>query len=130
MKNKREFLRCEICGNLVGVVEDAGVSIVCCNQDMELLTVNTVDASVEKHVPVATYSDGILHVKVGAEPHPQTKEHHIEWITVAQGGLTQRLALDPESGVAEATFALQTDEPTTVYAYCNLHGLWAAEAIE
>ena len=48
------FLRCKHCGNIVGVIHDAGVPIFCCGQPMEELVPNTVEASGEKHVPVAS----------------------------------------------------------------------------
>ena len=51
MKNDRMFLRCTMCGNLVGMVEDGGVTPVCCGKEMKVLKPNTTDAAKEKHVP-------------------------------------------------------------------------------
>ena len=45
MDNKRKFLRCEICGNLVGMIEDRGPTVVCCGQPMTELKANTADAA-------------------------------------------------------------------------------------
>jgi len=28
------FFRCDICGNLTGLIHDSGVRMVCCNQQM------------------------------------------------------------------------------------------------
>lgn len=125
MKNERMFLRCNICGNIVGVINDSGVTPVCCGEDMEHLLPNTTDAAQEKHVPAARREGGRIYVDVGSAPHPMTPEHHIAWVAVACGGRTQRVALD-HTGKPAADFC---DEggPCTVYAYCNLHGLWAAE---
>ncbi len=125
LKNPRTFLKCETCGNIVGVVEDAGAPLVCCGKPMSPLTPNTVDASKEKHVPVATRDGNCLTVKIGAAPHPMTGEHHIAWVVAAEGPLTQRMKL-AETGAPEAAFRVG-DGNITVYAYCNLHGLWAAE---
>ena len=126
MINNREFLKCSVCGNVASLVDSKGPKLVCCDHEMAVLKPNTTDAAAEKHVPVAELSDGVLHVKVGNVPHPHTPEHHISWIAVAQGPLTQRLAL-PQEEEATASFVLTKNEPVTVYAYCNLHGLWAAE---
>lgn len=126
MKNDRKFLRCEICGNTVGMIEDSGANIVCCGQDMTLLSPNTVDAAQEKHIPVAKWEDGKLVVTVGSTAHPMTEEHHIAWIAIAHGKLTQRASLD-HTGAPSVTF-LMDKSPVTIYAYCNLHGLWMAEA--
>lgn len=128
MKNERLFLRCGICGNIVGMIENSGVQIHCCNKPMTPMAANTADASKEKHVPKATLKNGRLTVTVGSALHPQTKEHHIAWIAAAQGALMQRMTLDTE-GAPETVFLLDKNEPATVFAYCNLHGLWSAEVL-
>lgn len=125
MKDQRKFYKCALCGNLVGLIEDGGGTLVCCGQEMEQLLPNSVDAAQEKHVPAAKRENGALAVSVGSIPHPMTLEHHIAWIVVAQGSTTQRVALD-KTGQPAAAF-LVAEGPLTVYAYCNLHGLWVAE---
>lgn len=126
MKNNRKYFKCELCGNLVGKIKDSGVDIVCCGQNMTHLVPNTTDAAQEKHVPVCSFEDGKLVVNVGSVLHPMTEEHHISWIAVAQGNLTQRIELSHIDSPS-ATFTIG-EGPATVYAYCNLHGLWSAEA--
>jgi superoxide reductase len=126
MKYDRMFMKCEICGNIIGVIEDNGVTPECCGQGMTLLKPNTVDAAKEKHVPVAVLEGNKLTVQVGSTLHPMTVEHHIAWIAVAQGRRTQRVTLDP-TGSPVATFYVDESEPITMYEYCNLHGLWAAD---
>ena len=42
---KPKFYICRHCGNLIGMVQDAGVPVVCCGQKMEELVPNTVEAS-------------------------------------------------------------------------------------
>ena len=124
MTNKRTFLKCDICGNIVGLVEDAGVKLMCCGQEMTELKPNTQEAATEKHLPVATLAGDRLTVTVGTVLHPMTEAHHIAWVMIAQGNLTQRIALE-KTGAPSATF-LVGDGDFVVYAYCNLHGLWAA----
>lgn len=126
MKNKRMFLRCELCGNIVGMINDSGVTPVCCGQKMTVLEANTVDASQEKHVPVATRKGNEIHVAVGSAKHPMEEEHYIQWIVIAGERMTQRYKLEPGEE-PEATFLVTSDEALTVYEYCNLHGLWASE---
>ena len=125
MAEQERFYLCTICGNLAGTIHFSGVPMVCCGKPMEKLIPNTVDASAEKHVPVFNVSDNIIEVKIGSEPHPMIKEHFIEWIYVEtkQGG--QRKILLPENK-PEAKFSLFEDELVSVYAYCNIHGLWKA----
>lgn len=118
------FYRCERCGNIVAMIKAGGGTLTCCGQAMTKLEANTADASKEKHVPVVTKEDGKITVTVGAAPHPMLAEHHIEWIALATEDSVEIKYLKPgEAPKAEFAGAAAG----TVYAYCNLHGLWRAE---
>ena len=120
------FFRCNHCGNLVGLVLNSGVPMICCGEKMTELVPNTVDAAQEKHVPVAVVNGDTVTVTVGSVAHPMQAEHNISWIYLktAQGG--QRKELNPGQE-PRAVFALTDDDrAVSVYAYCNLHGLWKA----
>ena len=121
--NNQKFYICSHCGNIVGMIHDAGVPLMCCGQKMDVLVPNTVEASGEKHLPVVTVEGNTLRVNVGAVAHPMIPEHFIEWVYVEteQGG--QRKALNP-GDAPEVTFNLGDDKAIAVYAYCNLPGLW------
>jgi superoxide reductase len=125
MKNQRHFLKCGICGNVVGVIDQMGAGVICCGQEMQILVPNTVDASQEKHLPVAKREGGQLIVDIGSAAHPMTEEHHISWIAAAKGPLTERLTLE-KTGQPSASFVMAGND-ITIYAYCNLHGLWAVD---
>ena len=121
-----KFFRCEHCGNIIEMVEDKGVPVVCCGQRMTELVAGTSDGAREKHVPVYEVKDNIVHVKVGEVAHPMIPEHYIEWIVLQTKNGVQRKELNP-GDKPEACFALcDGDEAEAVYAYCNLHGLWKA----
>ena len=124
--NKTRFFICEHCGNIIGLIKNAGVPIKCCGQNMTELTPGTVEASVEKHLPVVTVENNIVTAKIGEVTHPMTEEHYIEWIYLETDKGGQRKALTPDDA-PEATFALCDEKPVAVYAYCNLHGLWKTE---
>ena len=116
-----KFYRCRHCGNVIVKFVDSGVPVVCCGEQMEELSPNTVDASNEKHVPVVRQTEGgKLKVEVGSIPHPMTPEHHIVFIYVEMenGGIRIDLKDKPEAT------AYCSDKPIAVYEYCNLHGLW------
>ena len=123
---KTKFYICRRCGNLVGMVHDSGVAMICCGEKMEALVPNPVEASGEKHLPVAVMDGNVLRVHVGSVDHPMLPEHFIEWVYVQtdQGG--QRKALKP-GDAPEVSFCLGDDKAAAVYAYCNLHGLWMTE---
>lgn len=125
MTNERTFLKCAKCGNIVGMIHNSGVPMICCGQPMQALTVNTSEASQEKHLPECILNISALTVTVGSAAHPMTEEHHIAWILVAQGPRTQRVTLE-HTADPKAHFVVEPG-PFTVYAYCNLHGLWATE---
>ena len=67
---KAKFYICEHCGNLITTIHNAGVPLVCCGEKMKELLPNTVEASGEKHLPVAELSGSTLTVTVGAVEHP------------------------------------------------------------
>ena len=120
------FYVCEHCGNIIGVIHNAGVPMMCCGQKMTEIIPGTTDAAVEKHVPVYTVENNIVHVKVGEVEHPMTPEHFIEWVSIQTNQGNQRKALKP-GDQPEICFALcDGDEVEAVYAYCNLHSLWKA----
>jgi len=118
-----KFFVCSHCGNLIGLIHDAGVPMMCCGQKMTPLIPGTVDASLEKHVPVVTVNDGMIKVDVGAVAHPMIPEHYIEWVYLQTDRGGQRKNLTPGSDPV-VTFAVTDEVPVAVYAYCNLHGLW------
>ncbi|MBQ8208133.1 MAG: desulfoferrodoxin [Clostridia bacterium] len=123
---ENRFYICEHCGNIVGLIHDAGVPMMCCGQKMKLLEPGVVEASVEKHIPVVALEGNTVKVVVGSVAHPMTEEHSITWVYLQtdRGGQRKCLAA---GGAPEVTFALADEKPIAVYAYCNLHGLWKAD---
>ena len=76
------FFICDHCGNLITMLLDAGVPMSCCGEKMRELIPNTVEASGEKHLPVAERSGSTLTVTVGVVEHPMVDVHHIQWLYV------------------------------------------------
>lgn len=126
MCGDQKFLLCKHCKNLVGMIHNSGVPIICCGEPMQELIPNTVDASGEKHLPVISVAGNTVSVEIGSVAHPMLQEHYIEWIYIEtkQGG--QRKCLQPGDKPV-AVFALDNDQIISAYAYCNLHGLWKTE---
>lgn len=122
-----KLLKCPICGNIVEMIEDKGVPVMCCGKPMVELNANTTDGALEKHVPVVEIKDDTLFVKVGSVEHPMLEEHYITMIIVELENKVLRVNLKPNEK-PEAVFALGGYKGTVkVYEYCNLHGLWKAE---
>lgn len=123
---EQRFLKCKHCGNIVAVVKDNKGVITCCGEPMQELIPGVVEASKEKHIPVYHVEGNVVSVEVGSVTHPMQEEHYIEWISIHTKQGNQRKCLKPNDK-PEAKFALSDgDEILSVYAYCNLHGLWKA----
>ena len=123
---EQKFYICEHCGNIIAMVKNAGVPVMCCGQKMKELVPGTTDAAVEKHVPTFVVEGNKVIVTVGSVEHPMLPEHYIEWVSLQTKFGNQRKALQPGQP-PKVCFALcEGDEVEAVYAYCNLHGLWKA----
>lgn len=129
---KVKFYRCPVCGNIITKMHDGGIIPVCCGKEMQELKANVTDGKQEYHVPVVEKTDDChLQVKIGKEPHPMSKEHHIGWIFLEtcdkdghHGGRFVWLENDDKP---EHTFCVCPTKVVNVYEYCNLHGLWKLE---
>ncbi len=92
----------------------------------EEITPNTTDGAYEKHVPVITHQGEHVTVTVGSVLHPMLDAHYIEWIVLETATGYQKHDLKPGQK-PEADFAV-TEPVIAAYEYCNLHGLWKADA--
>ncbi len=115
--------------------------------------IQTADWKKEKHVPVIecpdkVKADEVFEVKVGLGKeiaHPNTTEHHINWITLyfhpegekfthqvghfefsAHGESTTGPNEGPVHTHHTVTTSLKINKPGTLHALalCNIHGLW------
>ncbi len=121
-----EVYKCEACGNIVEVLHAGAGELVCCGQPMKLFPENAVDAAKEKHVPVIEKTATGYKVKVGSVAHPMEEKHYIEWIELVADGKAYRQFLKPGEA-PEAEFCVQAGS-VSAREFCNIHGLWKAEA--
>ena len=122
MTERLQIYKCEICGNIVEMLQGGKGELICCGQPMKLFNENTTDASVEKHVPVVNREGSNINVKVGSVAHPMEESHYIQWIEVVSGDKAYRRFLKPGEA-PEADFCIEGKD-MTVREYCNIHGLW------
>jgi len=127
MTTKLEIYKCELCGNVVEVLDPAGGELVCCGQAMTLCGAKTEDTGMEKHRPIVETTGDAVRVKVGSVPHPMEDDHYIQWIEAVccDGEFRQVYELKPGSPAA-AKFFLCGCGHLVVRAFCNVHGLWEA----
>ena len=122
---KKKFLRCPICGNLVEVINDSNVPIMCCGKPMEELVANTTDGATENHVSVVEINKELVTITVGETLHPMTEEHYIMWIHVFTNLKEYHFNLNPSDNPQVKFSKDINEEIIEVNAYCNLHGLWS-----
>ena len=125
MTKQNQVYQCSICGNITEVLHESTGTLSCCGQSMHLLEENSVDAAVEKHVPVIVKIEGGYKVTVGEVLHPMIEKHFIEWIELLIENQILRQHLQP-GDPPEAVF--HTNGTNGIArAYCNLHGQWKSK---
>ena len=111
--------QCEKCGKtLVSKVE---LNL----EGWKELVAGSTDAAQEKHVPVVEKKCKTVKVDVGSVAHPMTEEHFIEWVALETEKGYQIQYLKPNEAPVCTFKVADGDAAVRVYAYCNLHGLWA-----
>jgi len=124
MVSKKEIYKCEVCGNIVEVLDAGGGILTCCAQPMKKLEEQTEEQGNEKHKPVIEVGEDSIIVKVGDVPHPMEESHWIEWIELTTPYGIMKKFLKPGMK-PKAEFPITGEEKDlSARAYCNLHGLW------
>lgn len=122
MAKKFGVYKCELCGNIVEVLDAGDGDLVCCGENMKLMDEKTADSSTEKHVPVIEKTADGYKVTVGSTLHPMADDHYIEWIELLADGIAYKKYLKPGDEPV-AVFCVKADK-VSAREYCNKHGLW------
>ena len=123
MLKKRSVYFCEKSNAIVESLWNGDQDLECNGEKMKELVANTVDAAVEKHVPVIERDGNKVTVKVGEAAHPMGADHYILFVEVLAGDKTYRHDFKEGDTVAEATFLIEETD-IKARAFCNLHGFW------
>ena len=115
---------CKTCGNVIGLINGNADHLMCCGNNMEELIANSTEAAQEKHIPIYVRTDDQIIVKVGSIEHPMDDDHYIMWVALVSENETTRVRLKPNHST-EVKFKYIPN--STIYAYCNKHGLWKQE---
>ena len=124
MKKELIVKKCNSCGATVKILKDCNCEdcgIICCGEKMLELKPNSVDAAIEKHVPNYEIKDGKIFVKVN---HVMEDDHYIEWVSIVSENKECMKYFKPGED-CETHF--KYIQGSTLYAYCNKHGLWCKE---
>ncbi len=122
MTIKLQIYKCDICGNLVQILQEGDGNLVCCGKEMELMGIQyDTDEIGEKHTPKIELKDGKKFVNVIG--HPMTDEHYIQFIeTYTKDKNELHLKFFKPNEVPEMETKL--DEEFNSIEYCNIHKLW------
>ena len=122
MTVKLQIYKCNICGNLVQVLEEGDGNLVCCGQEMELMGIQyDTNELGEKHTPKIEIKEGKKYVNVIG--HPMSDEHYIQFIeTYTKDKNEVYLKFFHPNEVPEAEVKL--DGEFNSVEYCNIHHLW------
>jgi superoxide reductase len=117
-----KFYICPICGNIMTLISGNIDLMKCCGNSLVELTPNTVEASTEKHIPEYEIKNNKIIVSVGSVLHPMEENHHISFIALVNPKETKIVKLNiTDKPITEFSYT----ENSTIYAYCNNHGLWS-----
>ena len=119
-----KFYKCKSCDSIL--ISDNALD--CCAGEVELLVPNTTDASGEKHVPVIAASGNTVTVTVGSVEHPMLPAHYITMIVLETGSGYLKKTLQPGEKPSACFVLAEGERALAAYEYCNLHGLWKANA--
>jgi len=129
MTEKLQIYKCNVCGNIVEVINPSVGELTCCSVPMELLNEQKEENGLkEKHVPVITIEGANKTVRVGSISHPMIKEHYIVFIE----------AISPDKKYLKRKYLYPGDEPKLelknanykefkARELCNIHGLWVSD---
>lgn len=127
MAEQNGIYKCNVCGNIVEVIEAHQGELVCCDKPMELLQPKTEDQGQEKHVPIIEIDGNKVKVKVGEIPHPMEEEHYIMLIEILKDNQVLACSRLHPGWPPEAEFELSETEGLYARIYCNLHGAWKSK---
>jgi len=116
--------KCLKCGAKVEVINDCtcdNCGIKCCGENMFELVPNSVDAAIEKHVPVYEIVGNYIVAEV---PHVMEDDHFIEYIALVSDDITAKKYFKPGE-TPKAVFPYI--KGSVLYESCNKHGIWKAE---
>ena len=119
-----KFLKCRTCNKLVEVIQDSDSKLICCNNEMIELIPGTIDASKEKHVPIYKLEQNAIEISLGEIEHPMQEEHYISFVEISSNHGIKRSNLKINQSPIVKFSLLDYEQVDSIYAYCNLHGLW------
>lgn len=127
MDGKGRFYVCEECGSIVELVEGKDAPIECCGGKLKEVKAGKKEGAAEKHMPEVEIEGDVATVLVGSVMHPMQDTHHIGWVAVYTNKGVYRKKLEIGKDPVVKFLLSDGEKISSVYAYCNEHGLWEKE---
>jgi len=128
MTKLNQIYKCNICGNIIEILNQANGVLSCCNNEMTLLNENFEEAVIEKHIPVLVQrienNNKLITITIGEVEHPMEEKHYIQFIELITNDKIYRQILKPNQKPKTKFILNKNEEILKVRGYCNLHGLW------
>ena len=122
MTIKLQIYKCNICGNIVQILQEGDGNLVCCGKEMQLMDIQyDTNELGEKHTPKIEIKDGKKYVSVIG--HPMTNEHYIQFIESFTRD-KKELHLKFFEPFEEPEMESKLDGEFSSIEYCNIHNLW------
>ena len=126
MTEKMAVYKCNVCGNIVEVINAGEGCLTCCSVPMEKMCEKSNDeAANEKHVPIITMEGETKTIRVGSIPHPMEEKHYIMFIEAISKDdkyITRKYLTPGEEPKME--FKINSKDDFKAREYCNIHGFW------
>ena len=124
MTIRLQIYKCNICGNLIQVLEEGDGNLVCCGQEMELIPIQyDTNELGEKHTPKIEIKEGKKFVNVIG--HPMSKEHYIQFIeTYTKDKSEVHLKFFKPEEIPEKIPGLSDEKGFNSIEFCSIHHLW------
>ena len=122
MTIKLQIYKCNICGNIVQILQEGDGNLICCGKEMQLMDIQyDTNELGEKHTPKVEIKDGKKYVSVVG--HRMTNEHYIQFIESFTRD-KKELHLKFFEPFEEPEMDSKLDGEFSSIEYCNIHNLW------
>lgn len=123
-----KFYKCDMCGNMMEVIEDRDHIPTCCNKKMRVLESNNFKSDEHyidyKIIPI---TEGVSRVRVSIgkdDLHPSNQEHYIRFISIKTNRSHYTKFLKYSDKPCASFFITDHERLLSISEYCNLHGLY------
>lgn len=122
MRKNVKFYKCNVCKNVIGLIEGDPANIKCCNKPMQHL--QPISENNNKNNLVCKKEEDKLIVNVGKFDYPMSTDDYIMWIAQVTDNQTTRIRLHPGE-LPQVIFPYVGN--SIIYAYSNKGNLLETE---